>query len=367
MRKQEIFLSILLFCLTKNSLAKIEFSLNLSSDFPNSTISIFENLEKDFSTDRSFDFYNDSFGILSSYRSFLNSPIYKTHQLLLSVPQRDLEGFFRRQPAILYLSDIQWCLYLYLHNYISQSDSLNKYLVLYQTVSRLLNITRSLNKFHEYDNDRIKYSSDGLIIEIDTFSITYEFDRVVSIGNATIQYSADKVVKIDGLKISYDSEKIVAIGHLRDLAKPLPNRNYRNLTYFERKEYLQRQRTIPGFISLHNVLRLYIENRKLEGKDVPVRYLQLYSIIKRAIAASIGYRCQQTIGGKNVTCLFGRIDSIGKYRFDYFFDNIQSINDFKIEYFFGKISKAGDLKVKWQNNRIIRINDQKILSDKDLR
>jgi hypothetical protein len=177
---------------------------------------------------------------------------------------------------------------------------------------------------------------------------------------------ADKVVKIDGLKISYDSEKIVAIGHIRDLNKPLLNQEYRDLTYFERKEYLQRQRALSGFISLHNVLRLYIDNRKLAGKDVPAEYLQLYSIIKRAIAASIGYRCQQVIGGKTVTCSFGRIESIGKYHFDYFFDNIQSVNGFKIEYIFGKISSAGDLKVKWHQNRITRIGDQKILSNKDI-
>ena len=55
---------------------------------------------------------------------------------------------------------------------------------------------------------------------------------------------ADKVVKIDGLKISYDSEKIVAIGHIR-VNKPLLNQEYRDLTYFERKEYLQRQKLFP--------------------------------------------------------------------------------------------------------------------------
>lgn len=363
---QEILLSVLLFCLTKSSLASIEISLNLGSNFPNSKISLFENLEKDFSADKSFDSHIDSFGILSSYRSFLSSPIFKTQQILHSVSQHDLEGFFRRQPAVLYLSDIQWCLYLYLNNNISQNDSLNKYLTMHHIVTKLLTITRSLNKIHLYDNDRIKYSPRGLVTQIDTISITYELERVISIGDAIIEYSADKVVKIDGLKIRYDSDKIIAIGHIRDLAKPLLNRNYRNLTYFERKEYLQRQKTLPGFISLHNILRLYIENRKMAEKNVPEQYLQLYSIIKRAIAASIGYRCQRVIGGKTVTCLFGRIDSIDKYRFDYFFDNIQSINGFKIEYFFGKISRAGDLKVKWHNNRITRIGDQKILSGKDL-
>jgi len=365
-RNQKILFSLLLFCLSESSLAKIEISLTLNSNILNSKFSIFENLEKDFSPDKDFDSNIDSLGMLSSYRSFLNSPIYKTMQIIHSVPQQDLERFFRRQPVILYLSDIQWCLYLYLNNCISQSDSVNKYLSLYQIVSKLLSTTRTINRIDLHGNDRIKYSSDGLVTKIDTVSIAYESDRVISIGDAIIEYSADKVVKIDDLKICYDSEKIIAIGHIRDLVKPLLNQNYRNLTYFERKEYLQRQKTLPGFISLHNILRLYIENRKLAGKDVSVKYLQLYSIIKRAIAASIGYRCQQVIGGKTVTCLFGRIDSIGKYRFDYFFDNIKSINDFKIEYFFGKVSSAGDLKVKWHDNHITRIGDQKILNDKDL-
>lgn len=360
-KRQEIPLCVLLFCMIGFSSADIEISLNLSSNFPNSRISIFENLENDFSPDKSFDCHIDSFGILSSYKSFLKSPIYKTHQTLFSVSQRDLEGFFRRQPAILYLSDVQWCLYLYLNKNMSKSDSLNKYLAMHQVVSKILSITRTINKIHFYGNDRIKYSSDGLVTQIDTISITYEFDRVIRIGNAIIEYCADKVVKIDGLKISYDSEKIISIGHIRDLEKPLLNRNYRNLTYYERKEYLQRQKTLPGFISLHNILRLYIENRIMSEKNIPVRYLQLYSIINCAIAASIGYRCQPVIGGKIVTCFFGRIDSIDTYRFNYFFDNIQSINDFKIEYVFGKISRAGDLLVKRQSGQITRIGDQRIL------
>ncbi len=364
-KSQKVLFSVILFCLTESLRANIEISLNLSPIFPNNKISIFGNLEKDFSPDRSFDSHTDSFG-LSSYKSYLNSPIYKQQQILLSVSQRDLEGFFRRQPAVMYLCDIQWCLYLYLNNKISQNDSSDKYLALYQTVNKLLAVSRTVKKIHVYGNERIKYSSDGLVVQIDTVTITYESERVISIGNAVIKYSADKVVKIDGLKISYDSERINAIGHIKDLSKPLPNRDFRNLTNFERKEYLQRQKTLPGFISLYNVLRLYIENRKLAEKRIPVQYLQIYSIVERAIAASIGYRCLQVIGGKTVTCLFGRIDSIGKYHFDYFFDDIQSINDFKIEYLFRKISKAGDLKVKWHNNRITRIGDQKILSDKDL-
>lgn len=106
------------------------------------------------------------------------------------------------------------------------------------------------------------------------------------------------------------------------------------------------QSTILGFISLHNVLRLYIENRKLAGKNVLSEYLQLYSIIKQTIAISTGYRCQQTIEEKTFTCCIGPYQLHDKSHFDYFFVNIQSINDFKTEYFFVKISKAGDLRVK---------------------
>ncbi len=360
-RTLQILFSVMSFWLTTTGLADIKISLTLSSNFLSNRICVFENLEKDFPQDKPFDIHADSFGNLSSYRNFLNSPVFKLNKTLYSIPQKDLDDFFHRQSYLLCLNDIQWCLYLYLSNTANQNDSMNEYQYLYQIVNKLLMVSRHLEKVSWYDNDKIQYSSGGLVIRIDTFSVDYGFERITRIGNANIEYSADKLVKIGGLKISYEAERIMGIGYLRNLNKPVLNQNYKKLTSFERKEYMERQRALPGFIAAYSVLRLYIENLRLSDKEIPYHYLELYAIIDRVITASLKYRCGNTIGGKTIICKFGRIIAIDTYEFHYFFDRIQRISDFEIEYLFGQISKVGGLQVKWEKNRIIRIGDQKIL------
>lgn len=359
----QLLISLLISGFIGNSFGDMHISINLDSDFPHNNITIFEKLENEFSVNNSSEVYTDSFGKISSYRSFLNSHIFRINQNLISMSDKDLDNYFRRQLAVLYLADIQWCLYLYLNCPVGSIDTINKYSTLYRIVSKLLVLTRTLKKVEQHDKDKVTYTWDGMVSGIDTSSITYDFERVTKIGSVKIAYSADKVVTIGSLRINYDSDRIESVGQKKKINKPALNKKYRNLSHFERKEFMERQKSLPGFIGLYTVLRLYLENKKKEGKTIPVKYFELYSIVKKAIAVSIEYKRAAQIGGKVVYYQFGQIESIGESHFDYFFNRIQSINGFKIEYFFGQISRAGDLRVKWTNKRITLIDDQNILTE----
>lgn len=333
---------------------------NFNSYFNKYSISFFEDLDDDFFNHNVNKNDSDHFYGRSAYRSFLNSGIYRTGRTAAKMSKTDMDKYFFRKIASINLCDIQWYLYLYLHN-STPADSLKKYYSLYQTVNKLIAVSRILNKVDFYGNDKIKYSLDGLITMIDTTAISYFSDRVVQIGNIRIEYNGDDVIdKIGDLIIEYDSGIVKAIGGKRSINQPMLNRQYRTLSYFEKRDFIDRQKTLPSLIGIYNVLYLYLANTRHHNDTLTEQFSYLLQIIRTAILATQRLKCTDVVDNRIISCKFGRIEYIDDIKLEYFFDHLDRINDIRIDYFFERISRIGDLTVKWHDDEIYQIGVKRI-------